>query len=189
MIGVAAGTGGERKEIKMTFRERLTYYIESQGEDFPSVLAGSGFSFDLSFGGERIGFRRKSDQYTDPDKGTVRTVFLVFPQNGDKKRLLMGCELILEGNADAGEGRVSFKDTAVSGYRTPSKGDVYHAQAAVRASKSFASVFNTYLHHSLYVHTPEKEVFPMEEFDFEAHPLFMLGLLGNEYTISAVRMV
>lgn len=174
----------------MTFKERLAYYIESQGEDFASLLAGSGFSFDLSFGGERIGFRRKSDQYTDPEEGSVRTVFLAFPQNGDKKRLLMGCEIILEGKADIAEGKVSFKDTAVAGYRTPSKADVYHAQAAVRASKSFASAgFNTYLHHSLYVHTPEKEVFPIEEFDFEAHPLFMLGLIGNEYTISAVRMV
>ena len=174
----------------MTFKERLAYYIESQDEDFASLLAGSGFSFDLSFGGERIGFRRKSDQYTDPEEGMVRTVFLAFPQNGDKKRLLMGCEIVLEGKADISEGKVSFENTAVSGYRAPSKGDVYHAQAAVRASKSFSSAgFNTYLHHSLYVHTPEKEVFPIEEFDFEAHPLFMLGLLGNEYTISAVRMV
>lgn len=173
----------------MTFKERLAYYMESQGEDFASLLAGSGFSFDLSFGGERIGFRRKSDQYTDLGDGAVRTVFLAFPQNGDKKRLLMGCEIILDGKAEISEGSVSFKDMVISGYRAPSKGDVYHAQAAVRASKSLSSAgFSTYLHHSLYVHTPEKEVFPMEEFDFEAHPLFMLGLLGNEYTISAIRI-
>ena len=28
----------------------------------------------------------------------------------------------------------------------------------------------------------------MDEFDFDAHPLFMLGLLGNEYQLTAVRI-
>ena len=102
----------------------------------------------------------------------------------------MGCEILLEGLADTAAPAVSFKETAVAGYRAPSKGDVYHAQAAVRCSRQFAPEgYTTYLHHAVYVHTPEKEVFPIEDFDFEAHPLFMLGLLGNEYTLSAVRSI
>ena len=172
----------------MTFQERLAFYIESQGEDFPSRLAESGFSFDLVLGGERIGFRRKSDLLPDAEEGRVRTTFLAFPQNGDKKRLLSGCEILLEGQADRSAPSVSFREMKVAGYRAPAKGDVYHAQAAVRASRQFAGEgYNSYLHHALYVHTPEKEVFPIEDFDFEAHPLFMLGLLGNEYPLSAVR--
>ena len=70
------------------FQERLAFYLSEQEEQFASVLAGSGFSFDLVLGGERIGFRRKSDRYTDDTMENVETVFLAFPQNGDKKRLL-----------------------------------------------------------------------------------------------------
>ena len=67
------------------FQERLAFYLSEQEEQFASVLAGSGFSFDLVLGGERIGFRRKSDRYTDDTMENVETVFLAFPQNGDKK--------------------------------------------------------------------------------------------------------
>ena len=31
--------------------------------------------------------------------------------------------------------------------------------------------------------TPEKEIVPLENFDFEAHHLFMLGLYGGEYKV------
>ncbi len=79
------------------FQERLAFYLSEQEEQFASVLAGSGFSFDLVLGGERIGFRRKSDRYTDDTMENVETVFLAFPQNGDKKRLLQGCLITLHG--------------------------------------------------------------------------------------------
>ena len=157
------------------FQERLAFYLSEQEEQFASVLAGSGFSFDLVLGGERIGFRRKSDRYTE---------------NGDKKRLLQGCLITLHGKTDGQEdNRIRFRDAAVTGYSLPSKGDVYHAQAAVRASRQLTpDGYNTYLAHVLYVHTPEKETYLMDKFDFDAHPLFMLGLLGNEYQLTAVRV-
>ena len=60
------------------FQERLAFYLSEQEEQFASVLAGSGFSFDLVLGGERIGFRRKSDRYTDDTMENVETVFLAF---------------------------------------------------------------------------------------------------------------
>ncbi|GEM_PF-1148063 len=172
------------------FQERLAFYLSEQEEEFASVLAGSGFSFDLVLGGERIGFRRKSDRYTDDTMENVETVFLAFPQNGDKKRLLQGCLITLNGKTDGQEdNRIRFRDAAVTGYSLPSKGDVYHAQAAVRASRQLTpDGYNTYLAHVLYVHTPEKETYLMDEFDFDAHPLFMLGLLGNEYQLTAVRV-
>ncbi len=170
----------------MTFQERLIYYIESQGEDFAALLAGSGFAFDLEFGGEKIGFRRKSDAIRED--GRVLTTYLVFPQNGNKKRMFMGCEMDLVGEPEDLTGPlVRFRSAAPAAYRAPGKGDVYHAQAASRTGRSLQSQgYNTYLHHDFYVHTPEKEVSRIEDFDFDAHPLFMLGLLGNEYQIKAV---
>jgi hypothetical protein len=104
--------------------------------------------------------------------------------------LLQGCLITLHGKTDGQEdNRIRFRDAAVTGYSLPSKGDVYHAQAAVRASRQLTpDGYNTYLAHVLYVHTPEKETYLMDEFDFDAHPLFMLGLLGNEYQLTAVRV-
>ena len=42
---------------------------------------------------------------------------------------------------------------------------------------------NTYLRHDVMITTPEKEIVPLENFDFEAHHLFMLGLYGGEYKV------
>jgi hypothetical protein len=62
--------------------------------------------------------------------------------------------------------------------------DVYYAVAASTGGRQIAQGGgNTYLRHDLLVVTPERDRVAIEEFDFGANKLFMLGLYGGDYKI------
>ena len=138
----------------MELLKKIEAILPEAEESLLLELLEGGFIFDTIIDGEKIGVRRVSD--TPADEGVVRTELFLFPQNGKKDKL----------------------------NRKGAMADVYYAVAASTGGRQIAKIGgNTYLGHDLLVVTPERDRVAIEEFDFGANKLFMLGLYGGDYKI------
>ena len=86
--------------------------------------------------------------------------------------------------SDGVSGRHAFANPRFADSRKGAMTDVYYAVAASTGGRQIAKIGgNTYLGHDLLVVTPERDRVAIEEFDFGANKLFMLGLYGGDYKI------
>ena len=121
-----------------------------------------------------------------PRSEWLETDFFIFPQNGQKDKLLTGVMLTVTSKVqDFGPKQLRFEEPEVVTIYRPQKPEIYYAQIASRGGRQIGELgHNTYLNHDVLITTPEKEIIPIENFDFEAHKLFMLGFYGGEYKVS-----
>ena len=167
----------------MELLRKLESILPEAEESLLLELLEGGFIFDTFIDGEKIGVRRVSD--TPQDEGVVRTEFFLFPQNGKKDKLKKGAFAVIESEVcDGDEGRHAFANPRFGGSRKGAMTDVYYAVAASTGGRQIAQDGgNTYLDYDLLVVTPERNRVAIEEFDFGANKMFMLGLYGGDYKI------
>ncbi len=167
--------------IVMQIREILE---NMSSEELKDILEG-GFSFLRTFGGQPYAIRRASDQVLDEKTRRVRTEFYAYPENGERKRQMKGVMFRIEGTAENLDDRKIVFSEAGNVHVWPSfKAETYAALTASRAGRTIGGTgANTFLHHRVEILTPKKETVALEEFDFGAEPLFMLGLYGGDYKL------
>jgi len=167
----------------MELLKKIEAILPEAEESLLLELLEGGFIFDTMIGGEKIGVRRVSD--TPADEGFVRTELFLFPQNGKKDKLKKGAFAVIEAEVSDGVcGRHAFANPRFADSRKGAMTDVYYAVAASTGGRQIAqSGGNTYLRHDLLVVTPERDRVAIEEFDFGANKMFMLGLYGGDYKI------
>lgn len=173
-------------KILSQVREALENMEASELEE---ILEG-GFSFAWSFGGQMFSVRRAADRVLGRETRRVQTEFYCYPENGERGRQKKGVMFRLEATAeDLSARKIHFSEAGGVHVWPPFKGEVYAALAAARAGRGIESAdANTFLHHRIEILTPKKEVVPLEEFDFEAESLFMLGLYGGDYKLRVVEV-
>ena len=185
----------------MAFAERFEDKLRADGTDALLTMLHGGFAFDQVIGGETCAVRRVRDRHITVGDGAetgegdsgrgprsewLETDFFIFPQNGQKDKLLTGVMLTVTSKVqDFGPKQLRFEEPEVVTIYRPQKPEIYYAQIASRGGRQIGELgHNTYLNHDVLITTPEKEIIPIENFDFEAHKLFMLGFYGGEYKVS-----
>ena len=176
----------------MAFAERFEEKLRADGTDALIEMLHGGFAFDQVIGGETCAVRRIRDRRIrvggegkGPEDEWLETDFFIFPQNGQKDKLMTGVVMTVMSRVEdfEREALVFTEPEIVTIYR-PQKPEIYYAQVASRGGRLIGEAGpNTYLRHDVMITTPEKEIVPLENFDFEAHKLFMLGLYGGEYKV------
>ncbi len=170
----------------MTFEEKIEKIFDEAEEEFLLDLAHAGFAFEREIKGDKVAFRRAKDELRD---GRVETEFFCFPQNGQRDKLKHGMLVSFSAEAENPEElNVRFAKPEKKAVKKSERVDTYYSQVASRAGRDIEREgANTYLHHDVFIRTPEKEQVHLDAFDFEANKLFMLGFYGGEYQCFAVK--
>jgi len=170
----------------MAFAEKFDERLRAEGTDALLEMLHGGFAFDQVIGGETCAVRRVRDRRIEVQGDEwLETEFFIFPQNGQKDKLLKGVIMtVMSRVRDYTERNLRFEEPEVVTIYRPQKPEIYFAQAASRGGRQIGELgYNNYLNHDVLITTPEKEIIPLEEFNFEEHRLFMLGFYGGEYKI------
>ncbi len=156
-------------------------------EELKAILE-SGFDFPWKFEGQDYAVRRAKDLLVEKESRLVQTEFYCYPENGEKGRQRKGVMFRIEAVADdLSHRQMSFSEAGNVHVWPPFKAEMYAALTAARAGKMIGETgANTYFHHKVEILTPKKEVIPLEDFDFDAEPLFMLGLYGGDFKLRIV---
>lgn len=166
--------------------EGFSKKVKGEGEEFLLGLLEGLYADDLDLDGKKYAIRRMSDTIIDDEEGIVRTEFFCFPQNGEKNKLQAGGIVSVESRGEVTDSRIiTFTGPKNVSYKQPTMHEIYSGVVATRARKLLVrEETNNFLFHDIFITTPDKETFKLEEFPFAKHRLFMLGLIGNEYQIS-----
>ncbi len=170
-------------EFTKGFQTRL----QNEGESFLLDLINGLYTDDIDLDGQAYTCRRMTDEVIDAEERIVRIGFFCFPQDpSDKHKMHHGGFVYIDAVCSQVDGmQLTFSEPGNVQFTQPERYDVYHAVVANRARKQLVlQGTNNFLFHDIYITTPEKQTFLLEEFDFSRHQLFMLGLIGGEFQIS-----
>ncbi len=161
--------------------------VEAEGEAFLIELINGLYADDFHLHGQLYTCRRMTDEVIDAESRIVRIGFFCFPQDPtDQQKMQHGGFVYIDAVCSNVDGmQLTFTEPGNITFTQPERYDIYQAIVANRARKQLVlQGTNNFLFHDIFITTPEKDTFVLEEFDFSRHQLFMLGLIGNEYKIS-----
>ena len=167
----------------MAFGERFQKKMEAAGETALLKILGGGFAFEVTLDGERCAVNRMRDRILG--NGILQTEVFIYPKNGEKKSQAQGIVMTIHSEVeDDKASSLHYQSAVLAGFRRPMMPEIYYSHVASRSGSQIKEAgYDSFLHHDVMIRTPKKDVIALDEFDFNEHKLFMLGLYGGEYKI------